>query len=193
MGSQTIVAKHKRAGADFLLKAACVLAVVGGTMWALLPSHRVATGIRAVAARDKKMPDFSLPSLDGGVWKLSDHRGQVILVNFWATWCPPCREETPGLIRVSRELAGQPFQIAGIAMDDDGAKAAGPFVKRYGIPYPILLPNAQFALSDAIESLPSSFLLDRQGRIAKVYVGEADEAVVLRDARILLAESPQSK
>ena len=189
MGSQTIVVGRKR-DADFLLKAACILAVVAGTIWALLPSHRVATGVRAIAARDKKMPDFSLPSLDGGIWKLADHRGQVILVNFWATWCPPCREETPGLIRVSRALAGQPFQIAAIAMDDDGAKSAAPFAKRYGIPYPVLLPTAQFALSEAIDSLPSSFLVDRQGRIAKVYVGEADESIVLRDARILLAENP---
>ena len=193
MGSQTIVAPRKPAGADFLLKAACILAVAAGTIWALLPSHRTATGVRTPAARDKKMPDFSLPSLGGGRWKLSDHRGQVILVNFWATWCPPCREETPGLIRVSRTLAGQPFQIAGIAMDDDGATSAAPFARRYGIPYPVLLPTAQFALSEAIDSLPTSLLVDRQGRIAKVYVGEADEAVVLRDARILLAEKPQSK
>ncbi len=174
---------------DTVLKIACVVLVVGGTIWALMPARRAGASVRPAAARDKKMPDFSLPELGGGSWKLSDHRGQVVLVNFWATWCPPCRAEIPGLIETSRTLEGKPFAIAGIAMDDGGMPAVKPFASEHRIPYPILMPDAAFSLADAIDSLPTSFLVDKQGRIAKVYVGQIDEDVLMSDVRTLLRET----
>lgn len=177
----------ERTNLDFLLKLACVAAVGVGIVWTFIPRTR-ASGIRPVAQRVRKMPDFALQALDGKTWKLSEHRGQVVLVNFWATWCPPCRAEMPGLARVSRELAADHFVIAGIAMDDEGAAVVKPFAERRSIPYPILVPPAVFPLGNGVESLPTSFLVDREGRIAKVYVGEISEAVLLADARALLAE-----
>ncbi len=174
---------------DTAIKIACVTLAVGGTLWALLPIHHSpGAGLRPVSSRSKNMPDFALPALDGHTWKLSQHRGDVVLVNFWATWCPPCRAEIPGLIELSRDLSGQPFTIAGIAMDDGGAADVRPFVRSRGIGYPVLLPNASFALSDAVESLPTSFLVDKRGRIAKVYVGEIEMSALRADVRALLNE-----
>lgn len=178
----------KRWNLDFFLKAACLLAVGGAMVWTSLPHQR--PGVKPAAQRDKKMPEFSLPPLDGGkAWKLSDHRGEVVLVNFWATWCPPCRAEMPGLARVSRDLSNQRFVIAGIAMDDEGAPVVRSFAQRHPIPYPVLLPTAEFAIGNAIEALPTSFLVDRRGRIAKVYTGEISEGLLRRDAETLLAET----
>lgn len=172
---------------DFALKLACVAAVGAGIIWTFVPRVRV-SGIKPVAERVRKMPDFSLPTLDGRKWTLSEHRGEVVLVNFWATWCPPCRAEMPGLARVSRKLSPERFEIAGIAMDDDGAAAVKPFAERRSIPYPVLVPPAVFPLGNGIEALPTSFLIDREGRVAKVYVGEISEDELLADAKALLAE-----
>ncbi|HVT95792.1 MAG TPA: TlpA disulfide reductase family protein [Bryobacteraceae bacterium] len=172
---------------DGLVKGACIAVVGLAIVWTFVP--RVKTqGIKPVAERIRKMPDFALPALDGKVWKLSEHRGSVVLVNFWATWCPPCRAEMPGLARVSRELSSGQFIIAGIALDDDGSAAVKPFIERHPTPYPILLPPAVFPLGNGIESLPTSILVDREGRVAKVYVGQLSERELKRDAEILLAE-----
>jgi cytochrome c biogenesis protein CcmG/thiol:disulfide interchange protein DsbE len=175
---------------DFVFKVACVLAIGGAIVWSSLPAHSLSRGVRPVGSRGRMMPDFSLPDLDGkGAWKLSEHRGEVVLVNFWATWCPPCRAEMPGLARVSLELAAQRFTIAGIAMDEEGAAIVRPFAAAHPIPYPVLLPPADFPMGNGIESLPTSFLVDKRGRIAKAYVGEISETVLKRDVSALLGET----
>jgi cytochrome c biogenesis protein CcmG/thiol:disulfide interchange protein DsbE len=171
------------------IKIACVALAVGGTIWALLPARvHPGSSVRSAGARTHNMPDFSLPTLDGHRWKLSDHRGDVVLVNFWATWCPPCRAEIPSFMKLSRQLAGQPFAIAGIAMDDGGAADVAPFVRNEHINYPVLLPDSSFSLGDGIDSLPTSFLVDKHGRIAKVYVGEVDPDALSEDVHSLLNE-----
>ncbi len=133
------------------------------------------------------MADFQMNDLQGRPWKLSDHRGEVVLVNFWATWCGPCREETPGLVELARNFAGRGLEVAGVSMDEAGGDVPG-FVRRYQIPYEILRPPAGPSIASNIDALPTSFLIDRQGRIARTYGGAYPESVFRKDVEQLLTE-----
>ena len=141
----------------------------------------------AAAGDRRALPDFSMNTLDGRPWRLADHRGSVVLLNFWATWCPPCRQELPGLARLANEYRGRGVEVAGISMDEepDGVRQ---FAGRHAISYPVLLPGASDKLASQVESLPTSLLVDRHGRIAKSYVGAESEAVFRRDVERLLNE-----
>ena len=136
----------------------------------------------------RKTLALDLPVLQGGQWSLSEQRGRIVLVNFWATWCPPCRMETPGLVSIAKRYAGQGVEVVGIAMDDTPLRDVPPFVSRFGIPYPILLPAASSPLSTSIENLPTSLLIDRNGRVARTYYGMVDERLLAHDIDQLLAE-----
>lgn len=137
----------------------------------------------------KKMPDFTYNSLAGVPWKLSDFRGSVVLVNFWATWCAPCRTETPDLVRAHAAYKGRGVEFAGVSMDDDPAKAVPPFLNRYNVRYPILAAPADSLLVRAVEVLPTSYLIDKSGRIARVWGGIVTEAELTRAIDALLAEA----
>jgi cytochrome c biogenesis protein CcmG, thiol:disulfide interchange protein DsbE len=110
-----------------------------------------------------------------------------VLVNFWATWCPPCRAETPGLVRLANEYRSQGLEVVGISLDEDTG-AIRPFIDDYQIPYPILLPSDQANLPLLVEVLPTTLLYDRQGRMAKRYVGGVAESIFKADVERLLAE-----
>ena len=155
----------------------------------LIPRHESTppSSVKPASVR-RSMPDFALHDLGGSTWQLSAHRGEVVLVNFWATWCPPCREETPGLVRIANHYAAKGLTVAGVNMDDGGAAPVRDFVRDYHLPYPVMRPDSSFLLANEIESLPTTFLIDRQGRIAKTYVGEVREAVFRADIESLLAE-----
>lgn len=143
--------------------------------------------VKPVSAR-KPMTDFTLRDLAGGEWRLGAHRGDVVLVNFWATWCGPCREETPGLVRVAHAYAPKGLAVAGITMDDGGMEPVHRFVRSYQVNYPILIPGSDFELAGRISGLPTTLLIDRQGRVAKTYVGRIREAVFRADVELLLKE-----
>lgn len=144
--------------------------------------------VKPVSAR-KQMTDFALRDLEGKDWKLSAHRGDVVLVNFWASWCEPCRAETPGLIRVAHAYAPKGLAVAGITMDDEGVGPVRKFVHDFGVDYPILIPRSDFELAGRIDTLPTTLLIDRHGRVAKTYVGRVREAVFRADVEELLRES----
>ncbi len=144
-------------------------------------------GEMIIAAQRKPMPEIAMPDLNGATWNLSARRGRVTLVNFWASWCPPCRQETPGLVRMANDYRSRGFDVAGISMDDSDAPVRR-FVQTYHVPYPILLPPANSPLASAIQSLPTTFLIDRQGRVAKVYDGAVGEGELRSDIDRLLAE-----
>ncbi len=127
-----------------------------------------------------------MSDLQGRNWSLSQHSGGVALVNFWASWCPPCREETPGFVRLAKRYEGR-LTVAGVSMDDSICPVRQ-FVDRYRIPYPILLPSQASPLISAIETLPTTYLVDKHGRIARIYEGAASESEVRADVDRLLAE-----
>ena len=114
--------------------------------------------------RKRDHPDFTLNDLSGKPWRMADLRGKVVLVNFWATWCPPCRKEIPSLQALSARFASQGLVVIGIS-DEDAAKA-GPFVRRQAMSYPILLdPGRVVNQAFAIQGIPKSFVYERSGRL----------------------------
>lgn len=120
----------------------------------------------------RKAPDFALRDADGKLVRLSDYRGQVVLLNFWATWCGPCRLEIPWLMEFQREHKHRGLVVLGIAMDEDGWDVVKPFIERLGVNYRILMGDDTVAqLYGGIDSLPTTFLIDRQGRVASVHIG----------------------
>ena len=136
--------------------------------------------------RRREMPDITLSDLDGRTWRLRDHAGQVVLVNFWATWCPPCREETPGLVHLAKSYRDKGVAVVGISMDEGGEEAARKFARDYRVGYPILLPDARFPFANGVEDLPTSLLIDQHGKVAKTYIGAVNEATFNRDIDRLL-------
>jgi thiol-disulfide isomerase/thioredoxin len=109
-----------------------------------------------------------------------------VLVNFWATWCPPCREEIPDLIQLSQR--DRSLEIAGIAMDEGNSAGVRDFVKAARIPFAVLLPAGSSSLTELIQALPTTFLIDKEGMVARQYVGAVNERTVRQDIDRLQAE-----
>jgi thiol-disulfide isomerase/thioredoxin len=117
-------------------------------------------------------PDFTLEKLDGGSMKLSDLRGKAVVLNFWATWCGPCKIETPWLVEMQNEYGAQGLQVVGVAMDDSGKDDIAKFAKDMGMNYPVLLGKE--AVGDeygGVPALPESFFIGRDGKIVDRIIG----------------------
>jgi peroxiredoxin len=117
-------------------------------------------------------PDFALKDADGKTVRLSDYKGKVVLLDFWATYCGPCKIEIPWFMDFERKHKDQGFAVLGVDMDDEGWDAVKPFVNDVGINYRIVVGNDSTADKfGGIEALPTTFLIDRDGKIADVHVG----------------------
>jgi thiol-disulfide isomerase/thioredoxin len=134
------------------------------------------------------MPKLVLEQLGGGAWRLGDHQGQVVLINYWATWCGPCREETPGLARMARELGPEDFAVVGVSLDEGGREKVQRFVDEFHLSYPVAFPGPMSQMSQGMEGVPTTILVDRKGRVAKTYVGAVGEEDLRRDVAVLLGE-----
>jgi thiol-disulfide isomerase/thioredoxin len=111
-------------------------------------------------------PDFELQALDGGKVKLSSLRGKAVLLNFWATWCGPCKIEMPWFVELQKEYGPQGFQIVGVAMDDASKEDIAKFARDLNINYPILLGEETVGVSyGGVGVLPTTFFLDRDGKV----------------------------
>jgi cytochrome c biogenesis protein CcmG/thiol:disulfide interchange protein DsbE len=140
----------------------------------------------------KKAPDFELKDANGKVVRLSDYRGKVVLLDFWATWCGPCNIEVPWFTEFQRKYKDRGFEVLGVSMDDDGWKAVSPFVAEKKINYRIVLGNDQTGDQyGGVEALPTTFVIDRDGRIASVHVGLSGKKE-FEDAIQKLLDSPAS-
>lgn len=165
---------------------AAALVLVGVLFLAFAPDSLWGSGSVLPVSERKEAGDFRLQTLDGATWSLAERRGRVVLVNYWATWCPPCRTETPGLVRLANEYKSKGLEVAGISLDEDRSLVPE-FVAEYKISYPILFP-ANSDLAQMIEAIPMTLLYDREGRIAKRYVGAVSESTFKADVERLLAE-----
>jgi peroxiredoxin len=133
-----------------------------------------ATSMKPDKARHNA-PDFALKDADGKLVHLSDYRGKVVLLDFWATWCGPCKIEIPWFMDFQRKNQERGLVVLGVSMDDEGWEVVKPFVARQKMNYRVLIGNDQTAqLYGGIDALPTTFLIDREGKIADIHVGLAD-------------------
>jgi peroxiredoxin len=122
-------------------------------------------------SRQKQAEDFTLGMADGTSFRLSEHRGKTILINFWATWCPPCREEMPALERLYRQHKDRGLVLVAVSIDAD-PKLVPPYVRASKLTFPVALdPKAEVANKYGVRALPSSFVVDRQGAMAALALG----------------------
>jgi peroxiredoxin len=120
----------------------------------------------------KTAPDFTLKDVNGQTVKLSDYRGKVVLLNFWATWCGPCKVEIPWFKEFETTYKNQGFAVLGVAMDDEGWETVKPYIMDKQVNYRVVVGNEQVSvLYGDVESLPTTFVIDREGRVASVHIG----------------------
>ncbi len=122
----------------------------------------------------KPAPDFVLQDAEGNSWKLSSLKGKVVFVNFWATWCKPCRDEMPSMETLNRAMAGQPFQMLSIVFNDD-LDMANSFARRLGVTFPVLAnPGPELTEAYMITGVPETFLIDAKGILRHKFIGPYD-------------------
>ena len=137
----------------------------------------------------KPAADFQLNDLNGNPIRLSGLKGKVVLLDFWATWCPPCRAELPHFKELYAQYQGKGLEVIGVSLDQGGEPGVRDFLKRNGIPYPVVMGGENLAkLYGGIRGIPTTFLIDKQGRIVKQYVGYQDKKVFEDQIQLLLAE-----
>ena len=124
------------------------------------------------AVEGNPAPDFTLNTLNGELVKLSDLKGQVVIVNFWATWCPPCREEIPSMMKLNAAMAGKPFRMLCVSIDEGGKVAVEEFFRKSGFSLPVLIDSDKRAGKlYGITGVPETFVIDKRGVILKKVVG----------------------
>jgi len=146
------------------------------------------SGVEAAPAR---MPDFALKDANGKVFSSEALRGKVVLVDFWATWCVPCKKEMPGFQELQDRYARAGLVVVGIALDSD-PRAVARFAAQLGVRYPLLISNTEVVKSwGRLQGLPTTFLVDRSGAVRKKIVGFEYPAEIEKELRPLL-EQPES-
>jgi thiol-disulfide isomerase/thioredoxin len=148
------------------------LVVAGMLYFGFHMARRSGAGSTPRAAKMSVAPDFSLESLDGKSMRLSDLRGKAVLLNFWATWCGPCKIEMPWFVEMQNQYGSQGLQIVGVAMDDASKEDIAKFAKDMGVNYPILLGKE--AVGDSyggVPALPESFFIGRDGKVVDKIIG----------------------
>lgn len=162
------------------------VAIIGAVAGLYSLRHNHASRAATSASAYHSAPDFTLPQLDGQDLRLSSYRGKVVLLDFWASWCEPCRVETPHLIELQQKYGERGLQIIGVSMDDspDPARA---FYQQFHMNYPVVMGTAKTGeLYGGVLGLPIAFLINRDGRIYAKHIGATDRAVFEKDILSLL-------
>jgi thiol-disulfide isomerase/thioredoxin len=137
----------------------------------------------------KPAPDFTLESLDGKNVSLSSFRGQAVLLNFWATWCGPCKIEMPWFVELQKEYGPQGLQIVGVAMDDSSPDDIRKFVQEMGVNYPVLLGKEAVGQAyGGVDVLPTTFFIDRDGKIVTREFGLQSRSLFVDSIRKALSQ-----
>ncbi len=184
-----------------LIGKTCALYFCLATLFTLLPSAgqaRANNHHAAQPAREQQLPtiyfvrnpdpapSFQIPGLDGKPVSPADARGKVVLLNFWATWCGPCRAEIPDLVELQAKYKDR-LQVMGLVVDDDDLDAIQQFVREFHINYPVAITSDDVRIQyGGIAALPTSFLIDPQGRVVQKHVGLRDPALYETEIRSLL-------
>jgi peroxiredoxin len=134
-------------------------------------------------------PDFTLQTIEGDTFHLNQHQGKVVLVNFWATWCPPCRKEIPDLVALQDDLGDEGLQIVGVALERDaGADEVRQFADEMEINYPVGIGDGSIARRYGVPGLPTTFVIDRSGTIRGKIPGMVTEERMRPGLTDLLSE-----
>ena len=145
------------------------------------------SGITYAAEIGEKAPDFTLPDIFQKEVRLSDYQGKVIILDFWATRCPPCIREIPHFVELQKEWADKRVQIIGISLDRQGLNVLKLFAKKYKINYPILLcDEITLRKYSPIKFIPTTFVIDREGKIYKKYIGYRAKGIFEKDIKKLV-------
>jgi len=122
--------------------------------------------------KGRPAPNFSLPGLDGQMVSLADYRGKVVLLNIWATWCPPCVEEMPSMEKLYQELNGDGFEILAVSIDESGVQDVRPFMQKHKLSFPVLMdPEGTIKGLYRTTGVPESFVIDKDGTLVEIVIG----------------------
>ena len=135
----------------------------------------------------KPAPGWELQDLKGKTIRSADFKGKVVILDFWATWCPPCRAEIPGFIELQKKYQVQGLAVVGVSVDQAGSAAVKSFAKKMGMNYPVVLADAKIADAfGGIAGIPATFIIDRAGRIVKQHLGFTEKAEIETEIKPLL-------
>jgi thiol-disulfide isomerase/thioredoxin len=152
-------------------------------------SRHVSSPTQTSTGELKVAPDFTLQSLEGKPIHLSDFRGKAILLNFWATWCEPCKIEMPWIVDLQKQYASQGLQVVGVAMDDVGPDEIAKFTKQMGVNYPVVIGKDEVADSyGGLPFLPTTFYIGRDGKIVDKVFGIKGRGEIEDDIKKALAQ-----
>lgn len=179
-GDPNVVPPPPRRGARDVLILSVIVVVVAFMIWSAVRVSRRRTGPQAAAIPGgslvgKPAPNFQLTTLDGKQVSLSDYRGKAVLLNFWATWCGPCRIEMPWFVDLQKKYSAQGFEILGVAMDDSGEKTIKDFTQQIGTNYTVLLGKDAVGDAYGVEGMPTTFFIGRDGKIIDQTLGLASK------------------
>jgi cytochrome c biogenesis protein CcmG/thiol:disulfide interchange protein DsbE len=142
----------------------------------------------AVSTPGHDAPDFTLTDLQGHTVTLSDLRGKAVVLNFWATWCPPCKQEIPWFVEMQKRYGGQGLQIVGVSMDDGDPKDVVKFAAENSINYPVLIGEEKVAERyGGIDYLPTTFYIDRNGVVLERVFGQPERAEIEQNIQRAIA------
>ncbi len=167
--------------------------LVAGLIGVFVASSAAHSAFAAQDLLNKQAPEFTLRDLNGQTLRLTDYRGNVVLLNFWATWCAPCQVEMPAFAAWQRQYGPQGLQVIGVSMDDNAAPARR-LVERLKLNYPVAMGDERLAARyGGVLGLPLTFLIDRNGVVRARFQGETDLKVIENRLRSLLAEPQLQK
>ena len=150
-------------------------------------TERVRAAVKGEKDR-KPAPAFTLKDANGQQVSLADYKGKVVLLNFWATWCGPCKIEIPWFVEFEQKFKDKGFAVLGVAMDEEGWEVVKPYLAEKKVNYRNLLGNDTVAqLYGGVDSLPTTFVIDRDGRIASAHVGLVSKSDYQNEIQTLLA------
>jgi peroxiredoxin len=139
------------------------------------------------AASRRTAPSFELKDADGATAQLADYKGKVVLLNFWATWCSPCKAEMPWFEEFDKKFKDRGFAVLGVSVDEEGWNAVKPYIKEKGYHYRFMLSTeAVSTLYGGVDALPTTFIIDKDGKIAAVHTGLVAKAVYKKQIEELL-------
>ena len=172
------------------------LCVVASSVLLWTACSEVPTTVRAAVKPEKdrkSAPEFTLKDINGQTVRLADYKGKVVLLDFWATWCGPCKIEIPWFMEFEQQFKDRGFAVLGVAMDEDGWSVVKPYIQDLKMNYRIVLGNEQVGnLYGGVESLPTTFLIDRQGKIASVHIGLDRGKEDYKNDIVRLLEAPRA-